>query len=176
MYIKCDYCKNKYRTPPFRAWKRFFSDNHSLFDLHTISCIYFTTFQCVDFFLFFFFILIFGVLTPLSTIFQLYHSDQLQWWRKPEYPEITTDHGQATGKLYHLRVECTLFSSPGQRPCELLLSLGVRRPSVVRRKLSIFSSETTGPIATKRWWNGPWMTPSKIVSGDPDFQPIWPPS
>ena len=30
---------------------------------------------------------------------------------KPEYPERTTDHGQATGKHYHLRlrVECTLF-------------------------------------------------------------------
>ena len=28
-----------------------------------------------------------------------------------KYPERTTDHGQATGKLYHLRlrVECTLF-------------------------------------------------------------------
>jgi hypothetical protein len=24
--------------------------------------------------------------------------------RKPEYPEETTDHGQATGKLYHLRL------------------------------------------------------------------------
>ena len=23
----------------------------------------------------------------------------------------------------------------------------------------IFSSETTGPIATKLWWNGPWMAP-----------------
>jgi hypothetical protein len=31
--------------------------------------------------------------------------------KKPEYPERTTDHGQATGKLYHLRlrVECSLF-------------------------------------------------------------------
>jgi len=30
---------------------------------------------------------------------------------RTEYPERTTDHGQATGKLYHLRlpVECTLF-------------------------------------------------------------------
>jgi hypothetical protein len=30
---------------------------------------------------------------------------------KPEYPERTADHEQATGKLYHLllRVECTLF-------------------------------------------------------------------
>jgi hypothetical protein len=28
-----------------------------------------------------------------------------------EYPEKTTDHWQATGKLYHLRlrVECTIF-------------------------------------------------------------------
>ena len=33
------------------------------------------------------------------------------WWKKPEYPVRTTDHGQGTGKLYHLRlrVECTLF-------------------------------------------------------------------
>jgi hypothetical protein len=23
----------------------------------------------------------------------------------------------------------------------------------------IFSSETIGPIATKLWWNGPWMAP-----------------
>ena len=55
--------------------------------------------------------LIFGVLTPLSTKCQLYHGDQIQWWKKLEYPERTTDHGQSTGKLYHLRlrVECTLF-------------------------------------------------------------------
>ena len=50
-------------------------------------------------------------LMPLSAVFQLYHGDQFYWWKKPEYPERTTDHGQATGKLYHLRlrVECTLF-------------------------------------------------------------------
>jgi hypothetical protein len=41
-------------------------------------------------------------LTPLSAIFQLYHGDQ--WWKKPEYLERTTDHGQVTGKLYHLRL------------------------------------------------------------------------
>jgi hypothetical protein len=31
--------------------------------------------------------------------------------KKPEYPERTTDHGQTTDKLYHLRlrVEFTLF-------------------------------------------------------------------
>ena len=50
-------------------------------------------------------------LAPLSATFQLYHGDQFYCWRKPEYPERNTDHGQATGKLYHLRVwvEYTLF-------------------------------------------------------------------
>jgi hypothetical protein len=37
--------------------------------------------------------------------------------------------------------------------------------------IKIFSSENTGPIATKLLWNDPWMDPSKIVSGDPDFRP-----
>jgi len=55
------------------------------------------------------FLMIFGVLTLLSAIFQLYHCYQ---WTKPEYPERTTNHGKATSKLYHLRmrVECTLFA------------------------------------------------------------------
>ena len=46
-----------------------------------------------------------------------------------------------------------LFSSPG---LELLPSLFVR-PSTFH--ILIFFSETTGPIATKLWWNGPWMAP-----------------
>jgi hypothetical protein len=33
----------------------------------------------------------------------------------------------------------------------------VIRPSTFH--ILIFSSETTGPIATNLWWNGPWVVP-----------------
>ena len=45
----------------------------------------------------------YGWLMQLSILFQLYRDGQFYWWRKPKYPENTTDLPRVTDKLYHIK-------------------------------------------------------------------------
>ena len=51
------------------------------------------------------------VLTPLSTIFQLYRVGRLYWYSKQVYPEKTTDIPQVTDELSHNAASSTLVMS-----------------------------------------------------------------
>jgi hypothetical protein len=85
--------------------------------------------------------------------------DQFYWRKNPEFPERTTDHGQATGKLYHLllRVECTLCCNLQSRALTHTVFPPPPNQMVVPLvHIALNANITCG--ATPNWFRGPgWL-------------------
>jgi hypothetical protein len=95
---------------------------------------------------------------------QIQHCSISTSWIDSRHRKISTGlHFQNgrhnTAKIQHCSISKVVFSSPDPKGQVSYCHHWASVVCPLTFHILINSSEATGPIWTKLWWNGPWMTP-----------------